>query len=162
MNKNNIHEIIKSAIEGFMNENNTNINSPIFDFIENIEYYQSNHLDTYNRNELVISYNNLPEEIKILIKPNTTKYLYRGADGLDNKQAISFTKNKSYADTFGIYTIPITELNSYTGLIDTQKLVRFLNKNKFDHDIGDDEGEVIVLNPTYKNNLIKNIENFRN
>lgn len=137
-------------------------NDKIIKFIEYLEYYQSNHYNTFNRKFLVDSYNNLPESIKRIIQPSNTNNLYRGLDGLSYKSAISFTRNREYANTFGVYTIPFTELKEYSGLIDTEKLVKFLDKNKINHDIGDDEEEVIVLNPIFKDELNKNIEYYRN
>lgn len=152
---------IIATISEYLNENIDN-NKDIIKFIGYLEHYQSNHYNTFNRKLLVDSYNNLPERIKKIINSTDIDNLYRGLDGLSYKSAISFTNNKDYADTFGVYTVPFTELKEYSGLIDTQKLVKFLDKNRINHDIGDDEGEVIVLNPIFNDDLNKKLENYRN
>ena len=131
----------------------------IIKFLNELETYQSNHYGMYNKQQLIIAYDNLPDKIKSAITPKSLKNLYRGCDGLSNVTAISFTNNKGYADTFGAYTIPFTELALYAMVISTDKCRKMANKLKLDVDIGDDEGEVIVLAPIWKK---FNIEKYRN
>lgn len=131
-------------------------------FVDSVEDYQSNHYSTYDRNLLVNSYRDLPTWFKVAIKPNTVRNLYRGCDGILPKAAISFTNNKGYADTFGTYTIPFSELKQYSGLIDTGKLIMVLRKLNINSEIGDDENEVIVLNPIFKDTLNNRLSGFKN
>lgn len=154
-----INNIIEEELKFVLNE--INEKSLIIEFIDDIEHYQSNHYGSYNRDYLVNSYHELPDNIKKIIKPSNTNNLYRGADGLSYKSAISFTDNKEYAKIFGYYLISFSALKKYDGLISTSKLVEFLDENEFEHDIGDDEGEVIVINPTYKSEIFDNFESYR-
>ncbi len=110
-------------------------------FFYEIENYQSNHY-----------------EIKKYIFPSKKRLsgLWRGCDGLSETLAISFTSNKGYAGTFGTYNIPFNELKSYKGLIDTEKVAKMCNalaKHKDMPTVGDDEGEVIVIMPIWKESL---------
>lgn len=133
----------------------------IIDFVNQIETYQSNHFGYYDRSELLIAHRNLPESIKYYLsppKPILSK-LWRGCDGISEHRAISFTTNKGYASTFGAYTIPFSELKSFTGLIATDKLLRLCNRIKMQSNVGDDEGEVIVLTPVWKDGI--DVKKFR-
>lgn len=131
----------------------------LINFLEEIETYQSNHYGNYNRRRLIDAYNSIPIDIKKLLLPNKNKLknLYRGCDGISENRVISFTDNKSWASYFGHYTLPFVELKSYSALIDTKKVRILLTKlkkyNINNIEIGDDEGEVIVLNPIWKPNL---------
>jgi hypothetical protein len=156
-----LKKLAEDILGRYLNESISN-DDKITKFVDYMEGYQSNHYGNFNTDMLVNSYNDLPKNIKRIISPNSTNNLFRGTDGLSYKSGISFTKNKGYADTFGVYTIPFTELKDYIGLIDTEKLVNFLDKNGINHGIGDDEGEVIVLNPVFKKRLNKNIEYYKN
>jgi hypothetical protein len=136
--------------------------SVLKDFSNNIEAYQSNHYGSFNRDKLVEIYMSLPISVKQKIQPPSTKNLFRGADGFDSKKsAISFTKNKDYAKFFGAYTIPFSVIEKYEGLIDTRKLSNYLYDLGIQNEIGDDEGEVIVINPIFKKDLEAKIENYR-
>lgn len=123
-------------------------------FFQEVETYQSNHYGAYNRLRLVAAYNALPDEVKKFLKPKSDRLnqLYRGADGLSPKPAISFS-NLNTAKLFGTFIIPFRELKTYSGLIDTEKVYKLLTTFKMNYDIGDDEGEVIVLNPDWNDHL---------
>ncbi len=129
-------------------------------FFQEVEEYQSNHYGAYNRKRLVAAYNNLPLEVKQFLTPKSDRLnqLYRGADGLSPKPAISFS-NMNVAPLFGAFVIPFRELKTYDGLIDTEKVYKLLTLFKMNYDIGDDEGEVIVINPDWKE---FDIEQYRN
>ena len=133
----------------------------ILDFVNQVEAYQSNHYGTFNRDNLVESYHKLPDSIKEKIKPITTKNLFRGADGISYKSAISFTKNQDYAKMFGAYAFPFKVVKENKGLIDTKRLSALLSKMRIANEIGDDEGEVIVIEPIFSKDIIENIEKFR-
>jgi tRNA nucleotidyltransferase/poly(A) polymerase len=127
--------------------------SVLTNFLNKLEEYQSNHYGNIDRNELVNAWRILPNKVKEYIKPNPKELqnLYRGADGVSPKKAFSFTNNKGYAKFFGTYVLPFSELKSYEGLISTEKVNKLIDGFKIDFSIGDDEGEVIVLNPVWNN-----------
>ncbi len=145
-----IHKLIKESI----NDLYKNLNR----FFNELEIYQSNHMGAYNRGGLVSAFLQLPEEIKKELLPRTTNGLFRGADGLTEKPALSFS-NHNTASIFGTYVIPFNLLQSYLGLISTSKAYRINKKYKLGFEIGDDEGEVIVLKPVWKQNI--NLEKYR-
>lgn len=120
---------------------------------DEIETYQSNHFGYYNRSELINAYNSIPSEIKTFLIPSRKKLknLWRGCDGLSEDRVISFTTNKGYASIFGVYTIPFHELEKYSALIDTEKFRKLALKLHINSDVGDDEDEVLVINPIWKN-----------
>ena len=136
-------------------------NDVLKNFVNQVEAYQSNHYGTFNRDNLVESYHKLPDSIKEKIKPISTKNLFRGADGTSYKSAISFTKNQDYAKMFGTYTFPFKVVKENKGLIDTKRLSALLSKMRIANEIGDDEGEVIVIEPIFSKDIIENIEKFR-
>lgn len=130
-------------------------------FIDEVERYQSNHYGSYNRNRLSKAYHGLPDYFKQSIMPKKVSNLYRGADGVSGDYgAISFTDNRNNAFFYGIYAIPFHELQSYDGLIDTHKIVQFITKYKIQSDVSDDENEVIVINPVWKENIEDRLENY--
>jgi len=99
---------------------------------------------------LVEKYLNLPDFVKQKIAPRSTKNLFRGADSFTSKKSeISFTKNRDFASFFGAYTIPFSAIKTYEGLIDTKKLGSYFSSLKIKNEVGDDEGEVIVIKPTF-------------
>lgn len=126
-------------------------------FIDEMALYQTNNYGSYPKINLVRAYNNIPEKIKKYLTPpiKKLKNLWRGADDITEKNAISFTDNYDYAKFFGHYVIPFHELHSYSGIIDSGKALKLAEKLKVSEDIpiGDDEGEVIVLNPIWKRTL---------
>lgn len=124
-------------------------------FLAEIETYQSNHYGYYDRSRLVNAYRSLPEEIKRYLSPKKSllQMLWRGCDGLSETRAISFTTSASNASIFGVYVIPFKELVNYEGLIDTEKARKLSEKIKSEHEVGDDEGEVIVIHPTWNPKL---------
>jgi len=133
-------------------------------FFDEVEIYQSNHYGAYNRNRLSRAYHVLPDYFKKTIAPNPMliKKLWRGADGIvNNYGAISFTDKRSNAAFYGTFAFPFSELQSYGGLIDTHKVVLFATKYKIPVEIGDDENEVIVIDPVWKPGLEDREENYR-
>ena len=132
-----------------------NEESLIIKFLEELSTYQSNHYGYYDRTKLVETYDRLPDSIKkyLLPNPKLLQNLWRGCDGLSELRAISFTPNKGVAHIFGVYVIPFQELKSYGGLIDTEKSRKLADRLKCEFEIGDDEGEVIVIRPIWKDNL---------
>lgn len=143
-------------IKGF---ENFNTDKQINQFLKELEHYQSNHYGSYDRGKLVQAYQNLPQEFKNSIQPDTLKNLYRGCDGLSYREAISFT-NKNWSAFYGHYSIPFEELESYDGLIDTVKVVNYLEENNLEYEIGDDEGEIIVIEPKWKSNLESKLKDY--
>ena len=131
-------------------------------FLGEVEHYQSNHYGFYNRVALVNAYHNLPIGLKNYLTPDSKRIdrLWRGCDGLSETRAISFTTNKGVAHLFGAYVIPFGELKKYNGAIDTEKSQRLNHKLGYEFSIGDDEGEVIVVNPVWNQNLESNIRKY--
>lgn len=134
-------------------------------FIIQMECYQSNHYGSYNRELLVEAYDILPIDIKEKIS-RTPKGLFRGCDSYcDDKTfktecanktlpALSFSTNKSLVNTiYGNAKSYYDICGSYSNSIDTSKLIKLLKKLKIDHCIGDDEGEVILMNISYLNSM---------
>jgi hypothetical protein len=160
-----------AEVKSFIDDNNPDIrfmaggeltnNDVLKNFVNQVEAYQSNHYGTFNRDNLVESYHKLPDSIKEKIKPITTKNLFRGSDGTSYKSAISFAKNQDYAKMFGAYAFPFKVVKENKGLIDTKRLSALLNKMRIANEIGDDEGEVIVIEPIFSKDIIENIEKFR-
>ncbi len=132
-------------------------------FLEDLEYYQSNINNAGVSKDLYLSFINLPEEIKkkITIK-NISKSLYRGVEFVENKIIMSFTPNKGLADFFGYFTLPFTALKNYDAIVDTTKVVKYMNKLKLEYDIGDDEDEYLVIEGKWNNTVKSNIEQYRN
>lgn len=124
-------------------------------FLAELETYQSNHFGYYDRDQMVNAYQSLPTDIKTFLAPkkNLLQMLWRGCDGLSEVRAISFTTSASNASIFGAYVIPFKELINYDGLIDTEKARMLSEKIKSGSDIGDDEGEVIVIHPIWNPQL---------
>ena len=135
---------------------------PISAFLQELETYQSNHYGYYNRSSLVDAYNNLPIGIKkyLIPDPKRLKNLWRGCDGLSETRAVSFTQNKGIAHLFGAYVIPFKELESYEGLIDSERAHKLARRLSLDFGIGDDEGEVIVIQPKWNSNLESNLRQY--
>jgi hypothetical protein len=133
----------------------------IQNFVHEVEIYQSNHYGYYDRNALVQNYDVLPDAAKKYLTPPSTqlKSLWRGCDGISETRAISFTSNQGYAGTFGIFNLPFSELKSYSALISTDRLLKLASRLKLHSEVGDDEGEVIVLNPVWKATL--SLEKYR-
>ena len=127
-------------------------------FFGELETYQSNHYGYYNRDGLVMAYKALPDGIKKYLLPVNRYKLWRGCDGLSETRAVSFSTNKGIAHLFGVYVIPFSELESYDGLIDTEKAGKLKRRLKLDFSISDDEGEVIVFAPKWRATL--NLTNY--
>ncbi len=134
-------------------------------FVDQMECYQSNHYGSYNRDLLVEAYDLLPIDIKDKIS-RTPKGLFRGSDSYCDEKtfktecanktlpALSFSSNKSlvnaiYGNAKSYYDV----CASYSNSIDTSKLVKLLGKLKIEHRIGDDEGEVILMNVSYLDSM---------
>lgn len=128
----------------------------VADFIEWTEGYQSNHYGNFDTDNYLRLYLKLPQEMKDAIKYSSRGILWRGdefyrEDLYDQYKkgktfaALSFTPNHGVASHFGEPRRYSKLVESHGGSIDTKKLVRYLDKMKYDHYIGDDEGEVIYL-----------------
>jgi hypothetical protein len=129
-------------------------------FIDEIEQYQSNHYGSYNRYRLVKAYRALPDYFKKAISPTRYKNYWRGADGVTDSVAISFTDKRANAGFYGHYAIPISELQSWTGMIDTHRLRVFIDRYKIRTDVGDDENEIVVIEPVWKPGIDDREENY--
>lgn len=129
-------------------------------FLTEIENYQSNHHGSYDRNRLVIAHRNLPQNLKDEFEPDNTNYLFRGADGTSYRSAISFS-DKNTATVFGTYAIPFKELKSYKGIFDTHKVVAYIEAHGINADVGDDEGEVVVVAPVWRSGITHRLERYR-
>ena len=131
-------------------------------FMEELETYQSNHYGYYDRNSLVNAYNNLPQGIKKYLNPKESKLklLWRGCDGLSETRAVSFTSNRGIAHLFGVYVIPFKELKGYTGLISSEQARKLNHRLGLKFSIADDEGEVVVIQPFWNEDLNSNLRQY--
>jgi len=136
--------------------------NPISAFFKEITFYQSNHYGYYNRSALVDAFNNLPSGIKKYLLPDEKRLqsLWRGCDGLSETRVVSFTSNKGIAHLFGAYVIPFKELESYSGLVDTAKLRKLNDRLGYKFNIGDDESEVLVIQPIWNKKLSSNLRQY--
>jgi hypothetical protein len=125
----------------------------IIDFIEAICGYQSPSGD-YWKETLAEVYQHIPEDFKkyLSVPPAKLKKLHRGADGKSPRDAISWTRAEHLARFFGHYHYRYSALQSHGGTIDSAKLVKICDnvKELYDYQIGDDEDEVIILYPVWK------------
>jgi len=136
----------------------------LHEFLLNLSFYQSNHMGESHKLRLYNSWSKLDDSFKELFKKKRMPVLYRGTDSNDFQEpAMSFTKNKSVAKSFGHYLISTDNIKSSEGNINTDKVIKFLNtreaKRKLpvdEYDIGNDEGEIIFLNITLKKNTFTN------
>lgn len=128
----------------------------IQEFIEWTEGYQSNHYGNFDTDGYLRVYLMLPQEMKDFITYRSRGFLWRGdefyTDHLYDEYrkgrtypALSFTPKQGIAKHFGTPKRFNEIVESCAGFIDMRNLVAYLNKQKFEHDIGDDEGEVICL-----------------
>src|SRR4051812_48789405 len=103
-------------------------------FLEELQTYQSNHYGNYDKTSFVNAYKVLPANVKRYLMPprDWLNKLWRGADGLSEVEAISFTTNKGYAGTFGVFNIPFSELKSYGGLVCSEKARKLVAKLKLE------------------------------
>jgi len=134
-------------------------------FVDVVRAYQSD--SAGYKSALANRYLALPESVQDAIsepKANLKK-LYRGDDGKSRSRATSWTSALDYAKLFGQYVFPYAALASHGGTINTHKLVRLLDFAFEDHDVGDDENEVVILEPVWKNAdsddyLVKNVKGY--
>ncbi len=133
----------------------------IADFLEWVEAYQSNHYGNFDSQGFRDAYFRLPAEIREIFRYNKRGFLYRGDEFYREDlyqeyragkhfPALSFSPNKGVAEHFGDVRKFGQIVKDYKGQVDTDNLVRWCNKNRFEHDIGDDEGEVIMVDVTLK------------
>ena len=106
-------------------------------------------------NKLKEAYNNLPVSVKGFIKSNLVGKIRAYDGGLTDSETPSFS-NQFIPQLFGTSKVKGEMVESNLGTIDTKKLVELLEANKVKHNIGDSEGEVIVLSPKYKKGAEKN------
>jgi hypothetical protein len=104
------------------------------------------------KDALADAYLALPDTIKQTIAESKTglKALYRGDDGKSRHRATSWTRSPGYAQTFGKYVFGYHTLAAHGGTVNTHKLVRLLDFAFKNHDVGDDEDEVIILEPVWQ------------
>ena len=135
-------------------------------FVDVVRAYQSD--SAGYKSALANRYLALPESVQDAIsepKANLKK-LYRGDDGKSRARATSWTSSLDYAKLFGQYVFPYAALASHGGTINTHKLVRLLDFAFEDHDVGDDENEVVILEPVWKSAdsddgyLVKNVKGY--
>lgn len=95
--------------------------------------------------------------------PSRLRGLWRGDDGRTRQPATSWTHNKGLAAFFGRYVFPVTDLSSTCGSIDTAKVARLTRgiAELEDHEVGDDEGEVILLDAVWKPMSVAQMERTR-
>jgi hypothetical protein len=120
-------------------------------FLSAVERYQ--HHSEGNRERMRSAWRTLPEDFRraIAATPALTKRLWRGDEGRSTAAACSWSSSRSAASLFGRYVFPFSDLSAFEGTIDTAKmgaLTRIRELREFD--IGDDEGEVIVLSQQWK------------
>jgi hypothetical protein len=135
-------------------------------FVDVVRAYQSD--SAGYKSALANRYLALPASVQDAIsepKANLKK-LYRGDDGKSRARATSWTSSLDYAKLFGQYVFPYAALASHGGTINTHKLVRLLDFAFEDHDVGDDENEVVILEPVWKSAdsddgyLVKNVKGY--
>lgn len=161
----NVRNIVRSTLREISLWKRPDFDHGLFNlFLEEMADYQSNHYDTYNRSLLVEAYNNLPDNIKAFISTNRIGGLYRGCDGAGNpeKPAISFTKEEKFARFFGTFAVPSSEIQLYLAAIRSDRVSLLSHKIKSQYEIGDDEGEIIILGVVWKSGIENRLEtNYR-
>lgn len=136
---------------------------------EEVAAYQSNHYGTYPKERLVAAYLLAPEHVRQLIS-RSARGLFRGSDLYNNRHnfkdfcsgktvlALSFSPNKGVASVFG-EAMPYRAIcESFEGSIDARRLARLLGRAKIAHSVGDDEGEVILLNVKYRQTMKEELQ----
>ena len=120
-------------------------------FLERLLWYQGNPSLKQNFRR---DYELLPLEIREMFSPSTSgmKNLWRGDDGQSEEDAISWTKNRSLATTFGSFLFNSEkDLIGYDAAVDTARVAALIRGTELDeYDIGDDEGEIILIGPRWK------------
>ena len=119
-------------------------------FVDAMRAYQ--HDSAGYKDALADAYLALPDTIKEAVAESKIglKALYRGDDGKSRHRATSWTRSPGYAQTFGKYVFTYDALASHGGTVNTHKLVRLLDFAFKNHDVGDDEDEVIILEPVWQ------------
>ncbi len=130
-------------------------------FMEEVAWYQSNHYGSYDTTALFDAYVALPDDAKAFITVKRAKPLFRGCDGVSPKAVSSFTTNPKVAEVFGAFVIPFTEVQSHQGIISTDRIYKLMNKFKLDYQIGDDEGEFLVMKVEWKEGLKNRLDDYR-
>lgn len=136
------------------------------DFVEWLESYQSNHYGNFNTKGFYDAYARLPTELKKTFIYNKRGRLYRGDEFYREDlyteyragkyfHALSFTPSFGLAEHFGNVAKFTQVVDTYETNVDTTNVVRWCNKQKIEHNIGDDEGEVIFIGVKLKTTLGK-------
>ena len=120
-------------------------------FLYLYEHHQMNHYGSFDYNKFYHVYYMLPQDFRNMIKYTNRKILYRGQEignKVEKQNIATFTTSKSIAEFMGDEII--TNKNyTYSNSIDSEKLVKFIsnrkNKELNEYQIGDDEGEVLLL-----------------
>jgi len=128
---------------------------------EQVEMYQSNHFGSYDKSVLLATFLSLPEALRSKLS-RSARGLLRGSDLYYNASnfsdfcsdktalALSFTPSHGVASLFGTVCAFKDICESYQHSLDLGKLLKLIRKFKIPHEIGDDEGEVILFNVVYR------------
>ena len=136
-------------------------------FAELMERYQSNGSGSYDAKWLRDAYFQLPRWFRSATSTRfvkSTKNLYRGSDShtpenfnfLAGKltHVASFTDNKSVAEFVYGPTLSLRVLaESFGAIMSVAKAVKIFNRLRIPHSVGDDEGEYLVFDLRYRNEI---------
>jgi hypothetical protein len=116
-------------------------------FLYYYELYQSNHYGDFDYDKFYDIYMKLPDNFKKTINYTGSKKLYRGQETKDipNRKILSFTKSNKYASFIGRIIISTKDINFNYTTVDSEKIYKFIEKNKLPFEIGDDEDEVLII-----------------
>jgi hypothetical protein len=133
----------------------------VSEFLDWMEGYQSNHYGNFDTEKFRNVYLALPADMRDALTYRSRGRLYRGDEFYRDDlyaeyrkgrkyAALSFTPNHGVAEHFG-HAKPLSAVvETHDASIDTRNLVRYLNQHKYEHNIGDDESEVILIGVTLK------------
>lgn len=136
-------------------------------FAELMERYQSNGSGSYDAKWLRDAYFKLPSWFRSATSTRfvkSTKNLYRGSDShtpenfnfLAGKltHVASFTDNKSVAEFVYGPALSLRVLaESFGAIMSVAKAVKIFNRLRIPHSVGDDEGEYLVFDLRYRNEI---------
>ena len=100
------------------------------------------------------AYRRLPPRVAeaLAVTPRVHSTLYRGDDGQSTDPATSWTTSRSLARFFGHYVFSARDLQGYNGSVSTAKAYALADNlpSLEAYPLGDDEGEVILFDVTWK------------